>query len=1596
MFGTDGDNDAAFYINDSIMTNILHLENVKLLPLGPIKDWAHYLWYYTSKVDILDYNLTINHPGYPYPKRLPYNESFAWPSGCKNIIPEFGNKSMNYNHSFTGVRLSNTSINGSWGLFGGQFTGYFYNVTNCSMVNSQSLLIGNVSYVENVSYLPDDQEGRMFLIDKKDGCEEILENITEFSAVILMDDGSKYRVNQNVINNCSCQIAQVNKNETNLTTVINELKNGTIMIADNYYYNQTISFTYGFDHILAPWWPDHDFFILTWISEQNLSILMANTVAICILNPSVHLAGRGWCHGVIYYGSNANTHEMNGANRYWVGWATDFVNKTLRFIATPGLQMFSVNQSVGQWLAERAANSSNTISGFINQIYYEEVHSGNPNTWTAGVTAYNVEGNITTKNNPTNAIVICSNRYDSMAAQCPGDSGAGAGICLSIAKYMTDNNITPKYNITFLEDTGEEYGFRGAWHYNHSHPPSQYNIIRWIGFDQLGFKHESGPLDLGLRINNQSNSYDKESQILSAIANDSDLGYAVHPEEARPGGAVTEDIAWLTRPNCKTICFEKNNFWRYHHETGMDFTEGDSMKNMNRSELNKTLDFAWLVMKYYTVNPDCWFDNISFTAFDSPNDGDTLNDSIRTNFTIHSILPSDKVRVELDLGCEIEGEQVVLLNAGNAEYLLTSRSQNESYVFTIPDSASDGNYSVSFKLYNSTGRINRIVYGSSGSYHNDTSGASNWYRLYHPLGYTKVGGFSQSVDDRICGSVFTANEDGTADNITAFINQNYMSPGPYKCMLYRESDNALIGTTTSDWVSLPQGNPESSLWWAVFNFTGMKPQLVKGTDYVITCWGDSAFSYVYYNESESNTTGRYDTQEYGTPPDPADFTNEPRYYSLYCSYTPDTTPPQIINVNASPYTVGFGYNVTITANITDDLSGVDSVKVQIDYPGGKSGNFTMTHISNDTYQYLFTDTWLTGQYNYTIWVVDCANNSNSSGGHQFHIAAKATISIATLQDNYTGNEYINITDPPNPPENYTLVDRGLTWDKYYDTTTGQNILEISTGPINYPEENGKWTPINNSFNQLTSDHPAYVYGYRTGNDHGLFGAYFKSYAQNDWPVAFTYNQSDDPTIHAVRSKLVGVGYVDPQSNWAYQYLQSVQNSQGQTNDYSITYPGVFTGTDATWSYGNTGLKEEIILSNTTKMVLQNHPPSQYGLNDASSYLVFITKLDYQNLNLYNGSGVLDGNVTISDSGIDFKDALGDFKCALPLGEAYELNNESVRQKLIYRIVHLNGNTYLLSGLKLSDLTVMTFPVVIDPTITVCSSTSDGYLSQSSTISYNAAWTSATGAVTDSADGIIIGQVYGLSIPYGYSYIIRRGFLFFNTSVLPENACLLDATVSLYKKTDASTVDFDIVIQNGQPISPHDPLQTNDYNKNLYAGDGGSMNTGDFVNGRNNFTFMNLSWINQTGVTKLCLRSSRDIQGTAPTGTEYVAVYSREKIGFIDYSPHLVITYQNQSKIKNTGSTDIKGYLLIQVQYYNEILECWVVDDDTVNETIPRAINSGSQLALDIIFNGHVRASGLTHGEGTYRVYAAFRDPEGNILRTDDDIELVSWWEFTKT
>ncbi len=1254
------------------------------------------------------------------------------------------------------------------------------------------------------------------------------------------------------------------------------------------------------------------------------------------------------CKGLLNFDFNDNTHNMqNGALR--------------------PLPTLYINGSIGKKI--NASYNDYNISFWINQ------------SWTENVESYNVIGQIN-GTDPTKTVIIgCL--YDCWWNQGTADSAIGMGMVLAIAKYFKDNNITPKYNLKFIGFAGEEQGLRGAYYYESKH--STENVITVIDLNQVGFSQVGPPLTLELIINNY---------LMNSTVNE--IANCTQYEEGMDDGtnltvvnvsdfSVPSDYYpfYLNRSaSCNTVCFLKDMGWIHHHRDGQNHQEGDSLKYYYEPDVNLTAELVWNVTKYFCVDPDCSFSNVSYEAFDSTDDGDTLPDSIRANFTIHTTIPQDKVMVDL-WKCVYGNNFSALSTYATENYTVTPAGKHCSMVFTIPDGANEGNYSINLKLYNSTGRINYLV--DIEDKPNETSQSSDTYRLYHPFGYTEIGGSSQNVNDRISGSVFTANEYGTADNISAYVQADLsIPPVKSKCMIYRNNDSTLIGVTDE---IIPSAGAEPR--WTVFNFSDPKPVLKDDVEYVLSCWSNKTCN-LYYDDFEYER-GRRDDTTYGSPPDPANFISESRLYSLYCSYTKDMTPPQISDVTVSPNTVGFGCDANISASIIDPVSGIDTAKVNITYPNHTHVNCTMMYIAGDTYQYPFNDTWEVGQYNYTIWATDKSSNGNSTTGH-FHVSATATINIATLKDDYVVKDYINITDPPIPTEDYYLVDRGLTWDEYYNAITGENALEISAGPINYQDGNNEWTPIDCTLSTLNSNHPAYQHGYRAGNDHGLYNVYFKPNAQNDWPVAFAYDKSNDPTTNVVRSKLVGVGYLDPTSNWAYQYLQNVQSSQGQINDNSITCEGVFTGVDVTYSYDNTQLKEEITLGNSTKTLLQNHPPSNYELSNDNSYLVFITRLDHQNLNMHDSSGILSGNATIYDGQVDFKDSFGNFKCALPIGDAYELNDEQSRQELTYRIIQYNGNTYLLSGLKLSDLNSMTFPIIIDPTLSIESATNDGYIYKSSG-TYNTAWTSSTGTVSSSATYISIGQKKDSAAPPTLTYSIYRGFMIFDTSRLPSNAYIDNATLSLYKYNDYSTTDFTITVQNGQPTYPHNPLQTGDYSKSRYSGNGGGLNTASFVNGRNNITLTNHSWLTKEGTTKFCLRSSRDINGTSPTGDEFVNVYSGDASA--TYRPKLIITYRNQSKIKDTGLTNIKGYLLIQVQFHNISWPAgqWVVDQDAVNETTARTIDAGQQLALDTIFNGLVNTIDLTHGNGRYRVYAAFRDTYGNILQTDDGRFLAAWWEF---
>ena len=178
-----------------------------------------------------------------------------------------------------------------------------------------------------------------------------------------------------------------------------------------------------------------------------------------------------------------------------------------------------------------------------------------------------------------------------------------------------------------------------------------------------------------------------------------------------------------------------------------------------------------------------------------------------------------------------------------------------------------------------------------------------------------------------------------------------------------------------------------------------------------------------------------------------------------------------------------------------------------------------------------------------------------------------------------------------------------------------------------------------------------------------------------------------------------------------------------------------------------------------------------------------------------------------------------------------------------------------------------------------------------------------GIVVDDKTDFSIGQIKNDEI-----FRVYRGFLFFDTSDLPDNCEILSATLSLYGKNDYAFVFMTLNVVNGNPLTyPHHPLQSGDYYYgNYWCQVGGWMNCDYWTDeGYNDIILNSLgrSWINKGSgaLTKFCLRTSLDIAWIEPETSEFVKAYTSEK--GIGYRPRLRVTYTAED-IQMTGVTDI--------------------------------------------------------------------------------------------
>ncbi len=105
---------------------------------------------------------------------------------------------------------------------------------------------------------------------------------------------------------------------------------------------------------------------------------------------------------------------------------------------------------------------------------------------------------------------------------------------------------------------------------------------------------------------------------------------------------------------------------------------------------------------------------------------------------------------------------------------------------------------------------------------------------------------------------------------------------------------------------------------------------------------------------------------------------------------------------------------------------------------------------------------------------------------------------------------------------------------------------------------------------------------------------------------------------------------------------------------------------------------------------------------------------------------------------------------------------------------------------------------------------------------------------------------------------------------------------------------------------------------------------------------------------------------------------------------------NESWVRNLGPTNASIFLLIKVDYWNSTSLVWEAEFTALDDITGRYTQGNdSYIALDQFFNGKYNSSeNFTHGDGTYRIYAAVTDPENNVLQDVEGSSIEASYNFT--
>jgi len=246
-------------------------------------------------------------------------------------------------------------------------------------------------------------------------------------------------------------------------------------------------------------------------------------------------------------------------------------------------------------------------------------------------------------------------------------------------------------------------------------------------------------------------------------------------------------------------------------------------------------------------------------------------------------------------------------------------------------------------------------------------------------------------------------------------------------------------------------------------------------------------------------------------------------------------------------------------------------------------------------------------------------------------------------------------------------------------------------------------------------------------------------------------------------------------------------------------------------------------------------------------------------------------------------------------------------------------------LTLEAMQNATLPITIDPTS--CFNTERQDVSLQITSDWHATQSGAWNEAHDASSALNMFTGYPVLIVQvsrchsddsgDYYYGIDRPVVYFDTSELPDNCIINEATLQLYEYEygyDDALGSWKLQIQSGMPTYPHDPPRASDYRYTHYSGNGGRLYSSKM--GGEGYKSITLTetgegWINRAGTTKFMLRDGTyDIPDNIPSGTysgdNYFGCYSYEKGA--NYRPRLIVYYEtppSRPEVSTNEATDIE-------------------------------------------------------------------------------------------